>query len=330
MFMNFWNDIKKPFFTLAPMEDVTDTVFRQIVMELSEPDMLHVLFTEFTSTDGLCHEVGRARVIDRLIVSESERALLRKYGIKIVAQIWGANPEKYYKSIKYICSEMDFDGIDINMGCPIKKIIKSGSCSALINQPDLAKEIISASKEATDLPVSVKTRTGVKNHETERWMEQLIEAEPAAIILHVRTQKMMTELPAEWGEMTKAVAVRDASGKNIPILGNGDIFSMNDAQEKLDKYKMDGVMIGRGIFHDPWFFRRMPVEPSREEKLAVLLRHTMLYEDTWGKGRQFAVLKRFFKIYTSGFPGAAELRARLMETKNYEEVSHLLNQFTTG
>lgn len=324
--MNFWNDIKKPIFTLAPMEDVTDTVFRQIIMELSEPGMLHVLFTEFTSTDGLCHEVGRSRVVNRLKVNSSERELLKKMGIRIVAQIWGANPEKYYKSIKYICSEMEFDGIDINMGCPIKKIIKGGSCSALINQPDLAKEIISASKEATELPVSVKTRTGIKVHETERWISQLLESEPAAIILHVRTQKMMTEVPADWDEMTKAIAVRDASGKNIPILGNGDIFSMADAREKLDRYGMEGVMIGRGIFHDPWFFRNLPVEPSREDRLGVLLRHMRLYEETWGKGRQFAVLKRFFKIYTSGFPGAAELRAKLMETKNSDDVELVINQ----
>ena len=167
---NFWKRLPRPIFSLAPMEDVSDTSFRQLVMEISDPVFFHVIFTEFTSTDGLCHPVGRKNVISRLLVNDTEREVLKNKGFKIVAQIWGADPEKFYQATKLICTEMQFDGIDINMGCPVKKIVKQGGCSALIGRPALAKEIIQATKEASDLPVSIKTRTGTKKHDTENWI----------------------------------------------------------------------------------------------------------------------------------------------------------------
>ncbi|MDZ7777491.1 MAG: tRNA-dihydrouridine synthase family protein [Bacteroidales bacterium] len=165
---NFWKTLSRPVMLLAPMEDVTDTAFRELVMRISNPEHLDVLFTEFTSTDGFCHEVGRENVIKRFKISDSERHWLDKTNTKIVAQIWGTDPEKFYRSAKHITGEMDFDGIDINMGCPVKKIVKNGGCSALINTPELAKEIILATKEGTNLPVSVKTRTGNSKNTTPR------------------------------------------------------------------------------------------------------------------------------------------------------------------
>lgn len=324
---NFWTELPQPIFTLAPMEDVTDTSFRQLVMEVSDPAFFHVIFTEFTSTDGLCHPVGRPNVISRLQINDSEREVLRRKGFKIVAQIWGANPEKFHEATRLICTEMDFDGIDINMGCPVKKIVKQGGCSALIGQPLLAAEIIQATKEAANIPVSVKTRTGIKKHDTENWIGFLLEQNPAAIILHARTQKDMSEVDADWREIAKAVEVRNATGKNIPLLGNGDVMSVEDALQKCANTGANGVMVGRGIFHNPWFFNQPQPEITTSDKLDLLWRHVELFTKTWDEQRNFAVLKRFFKIYTNNFKGAARLRAALMETNNAAEVRKVLDAF---
>lgn len=312
---------------LAPMEDVTDTSFRELVMRISDPRWFHVVFTEFTSTDGLCHPVGRPNVITRLRVNESEWKVLKEKGMKIVVQIWGANPEKFYESAKMICNEFQFDGIDINMGCPVKKIVKQGGCSALIGQPQLAADIIQATKEASNIPVSVKTRTGIKKHETEKWIAHLIEQQPAALILHARTQKDMSEVPADWNEIRKAVMVRNASGSAIPLFGNGDVLSVEDALEKCAATGADGVMVGRGIFHNPWMFNHPLPQLRVEDKLDLLWQHVDLFTKTWGNGKNFAILKRFFKIYTNNFEGAARLRNALMETNSASEVRELLDQF---
>lgn len=317
---NFWKELKGPVFSLAPMEDVTDTVFREVVMGMSAAGKLHVVFTEFTSVEGMNHPVGRTRVSERLVVNETEQELLRKMNIKQVAQIWGRNPEIYHNIAKYLTENYHFDGIDINMGCPVKKVVKQGACSALIGEPSLAKEIISATKEGTHLPVSVKTRTGIKQHQTEEWISQLIETKPAAIILHGRTQRMQSEGNADWNEIAKAVQLKNQLDPSIPLHGNGDVFSYTDGLKKIEETGVNGVMIGRGIFQNPWFFNPEKTEISKEERIEKLLQHTHLYEQTWGGKKNFNILKRFYKIYLNSFDGAAKMRADLMEVKNFEEV----------
>jgi len=321
---NFWKDLRKPIMMLAPMEDVTDTAFRELVLRVSNPENIHVLFTEFTSTDGLCHPVGRERVAERLIVSDSEKELLGKSGVKLVAQIWGSNPEKYYEAVNYITTNYDFDAIDINMGCPVRNVVAQGSCSALINNEPLAAEIIAATREATHLPVSVKTRLGVKKVDTERWMSFLLQQPLDAIILHGRIQKQMSEGEANWDEIARAVKLRDQLALEIPIIGNGDVLSLDDAYSKVDQYGVDGVMIGRGIFHNPWLF-----DPSRHdigvnERLSALLLHLDLYEKTWGSNKPFVILRRFFKIYLSGFAGASALRAKMMTVGGFDEARGII------
>ncbi len=313
------------------MEDVTDTVFRQIVLECAAPDRLHVVFTEFTSTDGLCHPQGQAKVAQRLLVNESERRLLRERGIKLVVQIWGRRPEKFREAVRLLRAEHDFDGIDINMGCPVKDVVRQGCCAALIDDPSLAKEIVLAAREEADCPVSVKTRTGVRQAVTESWIEHLLAAGPAAIILHGRTQREMSRRPADWDEIAKAVRVRDAwreaacgTRARTPILGNGDVDSLADARARAARSGVDGVMIGRGIFHDPWFFNDGRCAPEREERLRLLWRHTRLFAETWGDRKQLKILRKFYKIYASGFPGASELRARLMAAESPAQVAGLL------
>jgi nifR3 family TIM-barrel protein len=317
---NFWQEIKSPAFSLAPMEDVTDTVFREIVLGMAAPEKLHVVMTEFTSVEGMNHPKGRERVSERLIVNVSERELLKAKNVKLVVQIWGINPEVYHKIAKYITENYQFDGLDINMGCPVKKVVKTGACSALIGDPALAKEIIQATKEGTNLPVSVKTRTGIKQHQTEEWISHLLETDPSAIILHGRTQRMQSEGEASWEEIAKAVKVKNQLKPHIPLYGNGDVFSYSDGLKKASETDADGVMVGRGIFQNPWFFDPEKMEITQEERIKKLLEHTRLFEQTWGGIKNFNILKRFYKIYLNSFPGAAKLRADLMEVKNYEEV----------
>jgi len=206
------------------------------------------------------------------------------------------------------------------MGCPVKKVFRIGACSALIGEPSLAKEIIMATKEATHLPVSVKTRTGIKEHQTEEWISELLEVDPAAIILHGRTQRMQSEGNASWEEIGKAVKLKNRLKPYIPFHGNGDIFSYEKGLKRIEETGVDGVMIGRGIFQNPWFFNPEKSEISKEDRIQKLIDHTRLFEQTWNPGKNFNILKRFYKIYLNSFPGAAKMRTDLMEVKGYDDV----------
>jgi nifR3 family TIM-barrel protein len=324
---NFWDDLRPGMFALAPMEDVTDTVFRELVMSVSAPDKLHLLFTEFTSVDGLCHPVGREAVLHRFRVNKSERVLLNKLKIKLIAQIWGNDPEKFYNAARFIAEEFRFDGIDINFGCPVGKVVKQNTCSALISQPELALQIIDATIKGSGLPVSVKTRTGIKVHQTGEWMGQLLRSGLSAITLHARTQKMQSLYPAEWDQVAIASALKNEMNPNVKILGNGDVNSMAQGIELLEKTGADGIMVGRGIFADPWFFSGENREREVSEKIALLEKHISLFTETWGQARNFSILKRFFKIYVNGFTGAAAFRAKLMETHNAEDAFKVIHEF---
>lgn len=325
---NFWQSLPKPFFVLAPMEDVTDTVFREVVMGMADPEFLQVLYTEFASVDGLNHPVGKINVGHRLMVTGSERALLKQKNIRLVAQIWGKKPELFAKIAREITEEYDFDGLDINMGCPVKKVVKNGCCSALIDQPSLAKEIILATKESTHLPVSVKTRTGIRSHETEKWMATVMETKPAAVILHGRTQKQQSDGLADWDEIAKGAEVRKQQSPETIFIGNGDVASVSQGAELAEKIGIEGIMVGRGIFHNPWIFQPNHPAPDKNERLSRLLFHTHLFEKTWGTKKSINILKRFYKIYTSEFTDASKLRVHLMDARSYEEIYGIIENET--
>jgi tRNA-dihydrouridine synthase len=326
---NFWIQLQKPFFALAPMEDVTDTVFRELIASISAPGKLHIVFTEFMSVDGFLHPKGNDKVRHRLYVSDSEQKILKEKGIKIVAQIWGSDPEKYYKAAKQIAEDYSFDGIDINMGCPVNKIVKHNSCSALIKFPELAQEIISATQNASDLPVSVKTRIGINDVVTEEWISSLLEVSPAAISVHGRTQKMQSEGLADWNEVRKAVEIRNAISPRTRILGNGDVLTYNEGLEKASFFGVDGIMVGRGIFANPGFFADSDMM-DHSQRMDLLKKHLLLFEEQWSGRKHFAILKRFFKIYVHSFDGATEMRLRLMETKHVEEALKVLEEAVIG
>lgn len=317
---DFWKELSTPVFVLAPMEDVTDTVFREIVLSCSSPGKIHIMFTEFVSVDGLCHPKGRDAVMHRLHVNDTEQKLLKNTNTRLVAQIWGNDPEKFNQASKLISELGGFDGIDINMGCPAAKIVKQGACSALIGQNQLVSEIIQATAEGSSLPVSVKTRTGIKQHITEEWISHLLSCNLSALTLHARTQKMMSEKPADWSHVKTAVEVRNKSNIPVKIIGNGDVSNYSHGIELIEYSGADGAMTGRGIFSDPWFFNPDVKTPSIKQKLSLLLKHVQLFENTWESSKNYNILKRFFKIYVHGFDGAAALRAQLMEIKTATEA----------
>lgn len=312
---SFWQALPKPFFVLAPMEEVTDTVFRQIISSCGQPD---VMVSEFTSVEGLASEIGRSKVIHRLQYTPSEHPL--------VAQIWGITPEHYYKAGVY-AKEQGFAGLDINMGCPVKKVIKQGACSALIKNPTLASDIIQAAKEgAGDIPVSVKTRIGFSEIQTEEWIGFLLQHKLSALTVHGRTVKELSDYPAHWDEIGKVVQLRNQAKLDTVIIGNGDINSYQQGLAMAEQYKVDGIMIGRGVFNNPWIFNP-DIDPntlSTETKVQKLIQHIQLFTQTWGQEKNFAVMKKCFKMYLNNFPGASEIRSQLMQCNTAEECIKIL------
>lgn len=307
---NFWQSLPTPFFALAPMDDVTDVVFRHVVARAASPD---VFFTEFTNAAAFFSDNGRPSTSSRLAFTPEEQPM--------VAQIWGTNPDHYAFMAKALAAR-GFAGIDINMGCPVKDVVKTGACSALIETPQLAAKLIAAAKEG-GLPVSVKTRIGFKTPKTEEWLGFLLNQDIAALTVHGRTQKEMSKVPAHWDEIAKAVQLRNRIAPHTVIIGNGDVVDRADGLERIRQTGVDGIMIGRGVFHNPFCFETQPQTHHKQELLALLNFHLDLVEQQ-PHPMPFAPLKRFFKIYIRDFDGASDLRTALMETKTITEAQALL------
>jgi len=299
---------------LAPMANVTDAAFRQVIAKYGKPD---VMFTEFTSCDGLC-SAGRDRLLVDLKFTPAEHPM--------VAQFFSSKPANFYECAK-LAVELGFDGIDINMGCPDRAVEKQSAGAALIKNPDLAQKIIAETKRgAGDLPVSVKTRLGYNKNILEEWLPKLLETDLAAITIHARTRKEMSLVDAHWDQVKRAVEIRDDMGKDTLILGNGDIRDIGEAEIKVRETGCDGVMIGRGIFGNPFLFSRARdyKTVTLEEKLAVMLEHTHLFEKLFTGLKSFDVMKKHYKAYVAGFDGAKELRVLLMEAKTAEQIQEII------
>lgn len=317
MKQNIWQKLKKPLFILAPMEDVTDTVFRQIIASCGKPDLF---FTEFVNCDGLLSK-GSEKVSHRLIYSKTEQP--------IIAQIWGIHPDTFYQVAKQL-KEQNFAGIDINMGCPERKIVKQGACGGLISNPELAKKIIQATKKgAGNLPVSVKTRIGINSINTTEWISHLLDQNIDALTIHARTVKEQSKTPAHWDEIKKAVEIRDKKNLKTLIIGNGDVNSFKMANDYINKYSVDGVMIGRGIFTNPFIFNpKIDLSDlTLKQRLDLLLKHAILFEKTWKGDKKFYILRKYFKIYLSNFPQSHTIRQKFMETNSLKEVKTLVDKY---
>jgi tRNA-dihydrouridine synthase len=310
-------DLPKPFFVLAPMDDVTDTVFRRIVADCAAPDLY---FTEFVNVDGL-QSPGRSKLLKKLQFTAKEQPL--------IAQIWGKEPENFRKTAAELV-EMGFVGVDLNMGCPEKTVVKNGACSALITNRELAAEIIKATQEgvAGRVPVSVKTRLGF-NQVDLFWIEFLLGFNLDMLSVHGRTRKEMSEVPAHWDLIGKARELRDKLAPHTIIVGNGDVQSRAEGLELAKQYGLDGIMIGRGVFHDPFVFAADSPWASytKQQRMELYAKHIKLFAGTWQHNeRQVVTLNRFCKVYINGFDGAKELREKLMAAKSTQELLTILDE----
>jgi len=358
--MNFWQQIKQnkqPFFVVAPMADVTDPAFRKLIAKYGRPD---VMWTEFVSANGLMSK-GREILARDLVFSEEERP--------IVAQLFSADPVMMEGAAKF-AAELGFDGIDINMGCPDKTIEKQGAGAAMMKDPDAALAIIAAAKRGIaaagkDIPLSVKTRVGYNAVQIDTWIPLILASGVAALTVHARTRKDLSKVPAQWELLKQVVALRDKIAPDTVIIGNGDVTSLADGRDKARISGVDGVMVGRALFGNPWFFdasremtatipqkpstlklflkklfpfintdskRSAPVSAVRpiaiEERLKVMVEHTQLFEELLGDIKSFSIMKKHYKAYCTGFRGSKELRMRLMdEAKTAADVAQIVGEF---
>jgi len=342
---SFWHELPRPFFILAPMEAVTDVVFRHVITRAGRPD---VFFTEFTNAIGW-FRAGDKAIGGRLIKTDEENP--------IVAQLWGSDPEAMV-ALSTRCAELGYDGIDINMGCPDQSAIKGGGGAHMIRTPEKAYEMIAAAKQS-GLPVSVKTRLGYSYvDEWREWLSGLLRQDIAVLTIHLRTKKEMSKVPAHFELIADIKKLRDEIAPETLLVINGDVRDRAHGLEFYREHGVDGVMIGRGVFANPFCFTAteqvdsitkehlqpklvssesgvkpfsidsVDVVNNKRDKLISLLQFHLDEYDKYSSqtGRPFETLKRFFKIYIRDFEGASDLRDQLMHCKTTAGVRNILSQ----
>ena len=311
-----WEELKKPFLVLAPMEGVTDVMFRQVVARAGRPDLF---FTEFTNVSSYASEKGRANALERLEVAPSDKP--------IIAQIWGKNPEHFAECAGAL-EELGFSGVDLNFGCPDKNVNKAGGGAAMIKTPELARECLKNARSATNLPVSVKTRLGWSQaNEYKEWFPVLLSEHPAALTIHLRTKKEMSKVPAHFELIPEMISLRDTISPETKLIINGDIKNKTEAMRLHEKYpEVDGFMIGRGVFLNPYCFT--DYQPTRDDLIGLLKYHLELFAQYETQHKvSYEPMKHFFKIYVNNFPGASEIRAKLMETHDVRSAKDILRAY---
>jgi tRNA-dihydrouridine synthase len=354
----------EPVFVIAPMANVTDYAFRTMFAKYGKPD---VMWNEFVSADGLCSPGRERLLLDlkfsnkerpivaQLFTGNPEKmreatVLIRELkfdGMDINMGCPDKSVEKQGSGAGHIKNP--------NLAMQVLQSAREGWIGKKLSKVEYDQMIADGS--ISNIPVSVKTRIGYNKEEIDNWIRLLLQQRLPALTVHLRTRKDMSDVPAHWELMPKIVALRDEIQSNIPkeertlIIGNGDVNSLDEAHEKVKKYGCDGIMIGRGIFGKPWFFSAIPKsggktatspecssrdiscgdnEKAPEFRLKVMLEHTKLFEKTYcGKinAKNFAVMKKHFKAYVSGFDGAKELRVQLMETNSYKEVKKIVDTY---
>uniref|UniRef100_M4BKI5 tRNA-dihydrouridine synthase n=1 Tax=Hyaloperonospora arabidopsidis (strain Emoy2) TaxID=559515 RepID=M4BKI5_HYAAE len=317
---SFWHELARPLYCVAPMANVTDAAFRRLISDIAKPS---VMWTEFVSCEALTHDSdSRRRMMTTLQYAEQERP--------VVAQLFGSKPEQFYESAM-IVRDLGFDGIDINMGCPEPTVTNQGSGAALILQPQLASQIVAACKRgAGALPVSVKTRIGFHDIDYKDWVLRLLATELEVLTIHGRTRDEMSKVPTHWDVIGEVVTLAKSTGSSALILGNGDVASLVDARQKVNDYGVDGVMLGRALFGNPWLFQGHPdtSHVSVKEKLEVILRHTQLFQELLAEPGLvgFPRMKKFYGSYLKGVPNARQLRDRMARTRYAQDVYDIIDE----
>lgn len=313
--MNIWQELEKPFLILAPMEGVTDLAFRQVISRAGRPDLF---YTEFTNVSSYASEKGRHNALERLTITEADKP--------IIAQIWGKNPD-HFSELSHALESLGFAGVDLNFGCPDKHVNKAGGGAAMIKTPELAVDCYRKVKAATNLPVSIKTRLGFTYvDEYKTWLPTLLNEHPAALTVHLRTRKEMSKVAAHYELIPEILKMRAELSPETKLIINGDIKDRAAALELHARYpEIDGFMIGRGVFANPFCFTDHVA--TRDELMELLTLHLDLYEAQMNlHGLPYEPLKHYYKIYISNFPGASDLRARLMETHSVAEAREVLRE----
>jgi nifR3 family TIM-barrel protein len=342
------------------MNSVTDHPFRHIQKKYGNPMLI---FTEFTSVDGIC--AGASALLKDFLYDESQRP--------IIGQIYGRSPRNFYQTAIVLC-QLGFDGIDINMGCPAKSIAHAGSGAGLIRTPSLAQEIVRATKRGVQdwvngatvrdcvdvpprmvkevetlhkrlptavqqrrpLPVSVKTRIGYDHSQIGEWIPQLLESEPVAITIHGRTLTQGYTGDSNWEEI--GCAAKIAHGSKTLILGNGDLRSLEDAYERIERYGVDGALIGRASYGNPYVFwheenpprqQTSGCEPPNYAMLHIALDHARLYQESFGHldRYNFLPMRKHLGWYVRNLPGASHLRRTLVQTSNMEDAVMAIEEY---
>lgn len=308
--MSFWEQFSTGFTCLAPMEGVTDIVFRQVVARAARPD---IFFTEFTNVNSYVSDKGRSNALLRFQYLPQEQP--------IVAQIWGTQPE-HFTSTTFGLRDLGFLAVDINMGCPDRHVVATGGGSALIRSPERAVAIIRATQKV-GLATSVKTRLGYSRvDEWQSWLSTLLQENLDALTIHLRTKKEMSKVAAHYELVPEIISLKNQIAPQTKLIINGDIMNPASGQQFIQQ-GADGLMIGRGVFANPFCFEKEPHEHSREELIALLNYHLDLFEQY--KLMSFDPLKRFFKIYVNNFPGASEIRNSLMNTTSADEARAIIS-----
>lgn len=331
----------KPLIGLAPMDGVTDYPFRQIQCQIAKPD---VVFTEFVSAEGISH--GGVKLYDQLLFTKNHRP--------IVAQLFGKDPDSFYRAGIILC-HLGFDGIDINMGCPAKKVTRHGSGASLIKNPRLASRLIKAVQNAVEdgkichlspkiqkaiirnqkfssfnpktkiVPtVSVKTRIGIDQVVTQKWISHLLKHHLDFITLHGRTLKQGFSGRADWQEISQAAKL--AASTSTKLWGNGDLDSYQQALDFCQKYNTSGALIGRAACGNPWLFHHLSASPS--QKFSAMLLHAQIYRQVFPH-RRFEPLRKHFLNYTKTHPRAKQLRSSLVTVNSISDLIKLKHEFTS-
>ena len=310
-----WRAENKPILALSPMADLTDSAFCRLAKRWGA----RIVFREMVSSEAVAR--GNEKTLDMVAFDEVEKP--------IVQQIFGSDPATMAEAARIIYERYRPDALDLNMGCPVYKLVSNFNGAALMKEPKLAAEIVRQVKAATPLPVSVKIRLGWSDpNDCLTFALALEQAGADLITVHGRTKVQGYSGKADWrqvGEVKKLV--------QIPVLVNGDVHHPEDAPEALKQSGCDGIMVARGALGNPWIFRQMAEILATGEvqtqidwatRVQTVLDHAKLMIEAHGE-RGLILMRKHYPWYFKGTPGAAELRARLMHVTTLVELDATLN-----
>ncbi len=312
-----WSKYKKPMLLLAPMAGYTDSPFRQIIKELA-PETICV--TELISADGI--KFGGKKTLEFLEFNKKKER-------PFIVQLFGKNPEFFDEAAKIVANQ-GADGIDINMGCPARKVVNSMHGSALLTTPKLAKEIACTTVKATKLPVSVKMRIGFKTYNEKHFLDFIKMLEQTgiqALTIHGRTTAQGFSGTSDW----KPICLAKKHLK-IPVIGNGDITSAEIALKRLEN--LDGIMVGRATFGNPWIMaeiasalkgEKYASPTSLEEKTPLILKHAKINIKIRGR-KGLLEMRKHLAAYIKGFKNASKYRSRLVQVESYDDIKRIFDE----